>query len=240
MSHDTIESFVFDGKLYVTTVFIAAYFGRSVKQIGRWKSAGLKEAPKPAGLPVKGDVFFLSHVIAWNEENIVNKNKKRNADVEEPVTEENVEQFEKTATTIHEKIKQANDLLQLRGTTVESAERIKKILDALVQALKLGEQAKELIPKKDTEKAIAEMAVMLISSYKKDIKILPKECENRKSTEISEILEKNYKANIEKFQRLAKLKDSSEKKFYDAIEAIIRLLGQGMPISEVMERLERE
>ena len=237
-----VESYEVNGKLYATTKFLSAYFNKSAKQVSRWKQDGMPTADKPNELiNIRGDLFFLQDCIKWISENI-NSTKsratsRRGAEVDIPPQDNNIEE---TVNDINGKIKQANEMLQLKVTTHENADRIKKILDGLVQAVKLGEQTKELIPKRDTEKAIIEFVATLIAGYKRDIKILPKECEKRNEKEIREILDKTYKSNIEKYKKMAKSSILSEKKLYDVLEIIIELISDEVSIDTIMQRITND
>lgn len=239
MSIEIIESFKVDGKLYVNTKFLCVYFGKSDKQVGRWKKDGLPKATKPKELKVRGDVFHLEECITWVSENI-NSSKSRATKQKGKEVQTQDDDIEETVTDIQGKIKQANEMLQLKTTTHDGADRIKKILDGLIQAVKLGEQTKELIPKKDTEKVIVEFVATLISGYKRDIKILPKECKERSEEEIREILESTYKSNIEKYQKMAKNDMLSEAKLYDAIEVVVELIQEDISLDEIIKRMKSE
>jgi hypothetical protein len=186
-------------------------------------------------------VFDWLDVIEWRDESVdkqkARATKKKDTEVEGDGSEDNSD-IEETVNDIQGKIKQANEMLQLKKTSHDNADRIKKILDALVQAVKLGEQTKELIPKKDTEKVIVEFAAMLIAGYKRDIKILPKECSERKEEEIRDILESTYKSNIEKYQKMTKQYLPSENKLYDAIDIIMQLSLSGVSMDDIIKGLK--
>ena len=136
-----VESYEINGKLYVTAKFLSAYFNKSAKQVSRWKQDGVPTINKPNELiNIRGDLFFLPDCIKWISENI-NSTKsratsRRGVEVDTPPQDNNIEE---TVNDINGKIKQANEMLQLKVTTHEDADRIKKILDGLVQAVKLGE-----------------------------------------------------------------------------------------------------
>ena len=235
-----VESYEVNGKLYVTAKFLSAYFNKSTKQVSRWKQDGMPVADKPKEINIRGDVFILEDCIEWIEKNI-NSTKsratsRRGIKVEKPSDDE----IEETVNDINGKIKQANEMLQLKGTTHDDADRIKKILDGLIQAVKLGEQTKELIPKKDTEKVIVEFIATLIAGYKRDIKILPKELKERKEEEIRQILENTYKTNIDKYKKVAKSDLLSEDKLYDVIETTVELIISGVSADRIIKKIKDE
>ena len=235
---NTIECYEINGKLYVTAKFLSAYFNKSTKQVSRWKQDGMPVTEKPEQLQIRADVFFLKDCVEWVSKNI-NPSKsratqKRNNDFEVIDIEDEEDEI---VIDINGKIKQANEMLQLKGTSHDDADRIKKVLDGLIQAVKLGEQTKELIPKKDTEKTITEFASMLITGYKRDINILSKECENRKEDEIRTILEKTYKTNIEQYQKIAKSKILTENKIYDVLEKVYECIEEGTSPDVMIRKL---
>jgi len=239
-----IESYEVRGRLYVNSKFLSVYFNKSDKQISRYKKDGMPVATKPKELKVRGDVFELSECISWIAENI-NSSKsratnKRRLISQDMIPEQNENNIEETVTDINGKIKQANQMLQLKGTTQEDADRIKKILDGLIQAVKLGEQTKELIPKRDTEKVIVEFVATLIAGYKRDIKILPKDLKQRNEEEIRHILESTYRTNIEKYKKMVKTDMLSEAKLYDIMEVIIELIQNEVSLDKIMGWLKNE
>lgn len=235
---EKIESYVIDGKLYVTTAFIAAYKNITTKQIGNYNKKGMPKYKMPN---ISTNLFIINEIDKWVGENI-NKAKSqatlraRTRNVEIPNTQSG--DIDETVVDIQGKISQANELLQLKGTSYEDADRIKKILDGLIQAVKLGEQTKELIPKRDTEKVIIEFASTLISGYKRDIKLLPEECENRNRGDIRQILESNYKTNVEKFRKIAKSELLSDVKIFDIIEEVSELLLVGIEPLQIVETIK--
>jgi len=169
-----------------------------------------------------------------------NTKKGKEISVDIPPEDKDSDGLEEQINDIQGKIKQANEMLQLKGrskSTHEDADRISKIMEALTKAVKLGEQTRELIPKRDTEKVIVEVVATLISGYKKDVKILPKECEDRPEAEIREILENNYKANIENFQKIAKSDMLTDSKIFDVIEVVVNLMLNKRSISEIIDKL---
>jgi len=236
---ETIESYIIDEKLYVATSFICAYFNTDPRNIRNWKKNGL-QSKKVQG--IRQDLFIFDEVYEWNKKNI-NPTKSRSASKKvelSDVNTKNSDDIEEQINDIQGKIKQANELLQLKGTTHDDADRIKKILDGLIQAVKLGEQTKELIPKKDTEKVIIEFVVTLIAGYRRDIKILPKELEKRDRDEIRAILEKTYKSNIEKYKKMAKSEIVAEVKIYHVMEIVFQLIIDGVETDEILKRIESE
>lgn len=244
MAVNIIESYEVRGRLYVNSKFLSVYFNKSDKQISRYKKDGMPVATKPKELKVRGDVFELSECISWIAENI-NSSKsratnKRRLISQDMIPEQNENNIEETVTDINGKIKQANQMLQLKGTTQEDADRIKKILDGLIQAVKLGEQTKELIPKRDTEKVIVEFVATLIAGYKRDIKILPKDLKQRNEEEIRHILESTYRTNIEKYKKMVKTDMLSEAKLYDIMEVIIELIQNEVSLDKIMGWLKNE
>ena len=241
MSVNTIESYEIDNKLYVNIRFLSVFFNKGDKQIGRWKKDGLPLAKKPEELKVRGDFFHIEECKEWIDGNI-NKSKSRatqnKSNIQIEIPEDENEDTERTVNDIQGKIKQANEMLQLKSTTHDDADRIKKILDGLIQAVKLGEQTKELIPKKDTEKVIVEVIATLISGYKRDLKILPKECAMRAEDEIRAIQESAYKSNIERYQKIAKSKILSENKIYDILEIVYEMISNEVSVDEITKKIK--
>jgi hypothetical protein len=240
MSLNTLEVYEINKKIYVSTQFLSLFFSKSEKQIGRWKKDGLPLATKPKEIPTRGDVFHIDEAQQWVKENINSSKSRATARVGKEIEPPKDGNIDETVTDINGKIAQANRLLQLEGTTIDDADRIKKILDGLIQAVKLGEQTKELIPKRDTEKVIVEFVATLIAGYKRDIKILPKDLKQRSEEEIRKILEMTYKTNIEKYKKIAKSEMLSEDKLYDIIEVALELIQDGASVDKITKRMKSE
>ncbi|MDQ1341332.1 MAG: hypothetical protein QG567_2490 [Campylobacterota bacterium] len=233
-----VESYEVSGKLYITAKFLSVYFNKSAKQVSRWKQDGMPIADKPKELNTRGEVFILQDCIEWVAKNI-NSTKSRatqkRVDTSAPPHDDEIEE---AVNDIQGKIKQASQMLQLKTTTHDGADRIKKILDGLIQAVKLGEQTKDLIPKRDTEKVIIEFVVTLIAGYKRDIKILPRELAKRDENAIRNILENNYKSHIEKYQKMTKSEIVMENKLYDVVEVVFEMIEDGVDIDAIMDKLK--
>lgn len=230
-----IESYVIDKKLYVTTAFISEYFKTDIRNIRNWTKRGLPFIEEQG---IRSNLFVLKETIEWIDKNI--DKSKSNTKREKEVPLEDIKEdknIDKQINDINGKIRQANEKLQIEGTGYEEAERISKIMDALIKAVKLGEQTKDLIPKKDTEKVIIEFIVTLIAGYKKDIKLLPKELAKRDEKTIKAILENNYKSNIEKYQKMAKSKIVKEDRLYDIVEVVFELISDGIEVETIISNL---
>jgi len=232
-----------------TRKFIKGRWVASKKEFAEFAGVGLRTIERylKDGMPIhtaSADKFIIIDVeecLEWKSANTSrskanNIKKGREVEIEIPKNEE--DEIKKQINDIQGKIKQAHEKLQLDGTSEDEASRIKKILEGLETAIKLGERSKDLIPKKDTEKAIIEMVAILVAGYKKDIKTLPKECADRDEIQIREILENNYKANMEKFQKLAKSNLVSDAKLYSIIEVVIGMILNGISIDSILEKIK--
>jgi len=231
-----IESYVIDKKLYVTTAFISEYFKTDTRNIRNWTKRGL---PSREEQGIRSNLFVLEETIEWVKTNI--NQAKSHTSREKKISiepQQGEATLEKQINDIQGKIKLVNEKLQIDGTGYEEAERISKIIDALTKTVKLGEQTKDLIPKKDTEKVIIEFIITLIAGYKKDIKILPKELARRDEKTIKEILENNYKSSIAKYQKMAKSKIVSEGRLYDVVEVVFGLLQDEVEVEEIIKKLK--
>lgn len=212
------------------------YFDNQLPTIANWKKKGLEMY----AVEDKRQYFDIVTSANWKVRNIKDRfspKKKKTTDLQvtiPPITDEIVSNDIQDMMT---KIDDANKLLHVKTTTFEGAERIKKVLDALLVAVSIGIKTNELIPKKDTEKVILEMVAMLIAGYQRDIKILPNECANRSEVEIREILSSSYKANISNYQKISKSDVSKSKSVIDIIERATELLGNGESVEDILERM---
>lgn len=232
----------FGGVWVASTEEIAEIMNTTTRSIERYVQKGmpLHEASLP-----KFNIFDVKQCQKWRNKNMRRSNNRehRSNDQEDDIDDGGdkadipPQDFDKSIKDMKGKIEQANSLLQLHGTDFNEAERVKKVLDALMAAIKLGEASKELIPKKDTERVVIEIVAMLIAGYKQDIKVLPKELDGRNEKQIREILENTYKTNIEKFQKIAKSSFLSEKRLYDVIEVVIDMLRRGIEVDEIIRRM---
>ena len=201
------------------------------------------------GMPIhtssfKGfQVFDLKLCEEWRDENI-NKsqsskaNKSKSTEIVVDTGSESEDEEEDTTSDIKSKIDAANELLNIKSTTIETAERIDKTLKALHSAVKLDELYKDLVPSKDVQKVIVEIVSGVVTGYKRNTRILPKECANRNESEIREILNREYEATIKRLEKIAKSEFLEEAAIYDVIEEIYNLLSNGVSPKILIDKLK--
>jgi len=231
-----------EGKMLVPKPVVEKFFNVSGRAISNWEKKGY-EASKYSLKTLR--LYDIDDIRDWHKENMSQTRSIARADVHkvgdvgDKLDDDTPDysNIEDEINDINGKIKQANEILQMKSTTQKEADRIDKIMGALTKAAKLGEQMGELIPKRDTEKIIVEMIATLISGYKKDIKILPQECAKRNENEIRNILETNYKSTIENYQKLSKSDLLSENKLFDVLGVVMRLLEDNISVDTIIGRL---
>jgi len=231
---ESMEVFLIDGELLGTKKTVARIMNVTERSIVGWEKRGFGASKYSVqGMPL----YDINKLRDWHLENIDQKKSRNSGDVNVPVitNDENVDNIDTTDITT--KIKQATDLINAKTTSIETADRVGSILNALTRAVKLSKEAGDLIPKRDTEKVIIEIIAVVISGYKKDIRMLPRECEDRSEAQIKEILETNYKTNIEKLKKLAKSEMVSNRKLYDVMEGVYELLLSGVSPDELLNMI---
>lgn len=227
------EVYFIDKRMLCSKSMIAKALNVTDRSVDGWVKKGLEYSS--LSLP-SFRLLDLDYVKEWYLDNIDQKTARSRGDVNVvPKPPEVIVSLEDNIADIEGKIQQANDMLQFKSTSIDSAERTEKILNALLKTVKLGKESGDLIPKRDTDKVVSEIVAVLIAGYKRDIKALPKECENRPWEEIQAILESTYRNNIEKLHKLSSMK--SKKSMYDVLEVILARLDDGVTVDEMLERI---
>ena len=223
------ECYTIDGEFLVDRQTISAIMKVAGRTTQQWQAKGMEDSIYSKKRLM---LFSIDDVKAWHKENNYKDRQVEVVDNTEPMY---LSGLEDEVNDIEGKIKQANKVLQIKSTTSEEADRVLKIMNALIKSIEAGKLSRELVPKKDVEKIILEMVTTVISGYKNDIKILPKEYENRSWVKIQPIMEANYKSNIENFQKLLKIKGDG--RVYEIIAIVNDLLLWGASPSEITNAL---
>jgi len=154
MIEDTIESYMIDGKLYVTTSFVSAFFQTDPRNIRNWKKDGLS-SKKERG--IRQDLFLFNEVYKWTRENI-DKGKSRAGKKKKESVEDMMEE---------------PNLRHIDDLSFEEAERRKKIAELKLANIKIAKEEGLLIEADDVDKAMYEQAIMHITKINNDEKIIP-------------------------------------------------------------------
>ena len=213
-----IESFLIGDSLYVNTEFLCAYFNKSDKQVGRWKSQGMPVVTKkPKELNKTGNWFILDQVIPWVEIN-VNKTKSSNSKGSEE--EFDIENLEK----MHDIYIKGNSnakrklLLRLPQNVLDNFKKIEDIVEkeaknkeydskyALVDKVKVGQQ---------------ELARMFISFLKTSMPVLSKELENKSQDEVYHALDRHFKKEVDKLLKYVITEEEDIATFDEIIQSIL-------------------
>jgi len=238
MIEGTIESYMIDGKLYVTTSFVSAFFQTDPRNIRNWKKDGLS-SKKERG--VRQDLFLFDEVYKWNKENI-NQNKSRAGKKKKEPTNEvrnsNRDKKNKKDFNIRDKIDDIKEEIGKKEVENLPQYELKEVIENLEKLTKLEIAIGDLIPKRDTEKVIIEFAITLIAGYKRDIKILPKECMQRSEEEIKKILEVTYKTNIEKYHKIAKSDKTADTNITDIIDMTTELIYNDISTDDILSKMK--
>lgn len=224
------ECYVIRGELLVDRRALASIMNVSDRTTKTWQKEGMEESIYSKK---RVSLFSVDDVRAWHSKN---KGKNKIVDLDDDDDAPSVyDSLDDEVIDIEGKIRQANKVLQIKSTSSDDADRVLKIMTALIKSIEAGKQSKELIPKKDVEKIILEMVSLKIGGYKNDIKILPKDCVGRTEEEIKDILEKNFRGNIENFQKL--LKTETDGHVYDVVHLVQELILYGINVSEIITAL---
>jgi phage terminase Nu1 subunit (DNA packaging protein) len=176
------EAVFADGRILVTVKFLEDYFNVSARTVRNWQKMGLVPAASKVSVVV---LYDLHETIEWHRTSI-SKRHSANAKMEkrkpsgdtpplDPIDPNNVD---------------------LATASIETLERLAKIEDVHKKRLQNAKERGELIPAEDTDRAMAEQAVIHVTQYSDDLDTLPAALANKSETYIFTFLEKHYERRI--------------------------------------------
>lgn len=223
---EPLEAYGYDGKVYVSTQFLAAYFNMDKRNITNWIKKGLKPIKNKA--MSRSNLFVLQEVEAWIEINI-NKVKSNNRkgtgvdDEDKPVDYENLNIVEKKE---YLKTQNKNKLDELN-----TAEQI------IEREYKNKTFDKNWVRKEKPSQTIKALVRSFISLMKNMMITISKEGEQKSQDELYHLMDRYLHAEVLKFQKLLKDEDANLD-LYEFYQAVIDLHYSGTSLKEIIQKIE--
>lgn len=223
---EPLESYNYDGKVYVSTQFLAAYFNMDKRNITNWIKKGLEPIKNKA--ISRSNLFILQEVEAWIEINInkvKSNNRKGNGtdDEDKPVDYENLNIVEKKE---YLKAQNKNKLDELN-----TAEQI------IEREYKNKTFDKNWVRKEKPSQTIKALARSFISLMKNMMITISKEGEQKTQDELYHLMDKYLHTEVLKFQKLLQDEDASLD-LYEFYQAVIDLHHSGVSLEEIVKKIE--
>ena len=174
------EAVFVDGKILVTVKFLEDYFRVGARTVRNWQKMGLVPAANKASVAV---LYDLHDTIKWHDTSI-SKRHSANAKMEKP----------KDDGAPLPAIDPNN--VDLSTASIETLERLAKIEDVHKKRLQNAKERGEVIPAEDTDRAMAEQAVIHMTHYADDLDTLPAALANKSESYIANFLSGQYERRI--------------------------------------------
>lgn len=224
---ESLESYSYDGKVYVSTQFLAAYFNMDKRNITNWIKKGLEPIKNKA--ISRSNLFILQEVVVWVEVNI-NKTKSGNRkgsdsddDDEEIVDFENLTYKQKKEYLR----KQNKNKLDEWSTAEQIIER-----DGKNKALD-----KDWVRKEKPAQTIKALARSFISLMKNMMMTVSKEGAKKNQDDLYLLMDKHLHSEVQKLQRMLQ-DESATLDLYELYQMIIDIHDLGLPLEEIIKKIE--
>ena len=224
---EPLESYSYDGKVYVTTQFLAAFFNMDKRNITNWTKKGL-EPIKNKSIS-RSNLFILQEVIVWVEINI-NQTKSGNRkglgkdeDNEDQVDYESLDFLAKK-----EYLRRQN---KNRLDEYNTAEQI------MEREAKNKSFDKNWIRKEKPAQTIKALVRSFISLMKNMMITISKEGEQRTQDELYHLMDKHLHTEVLKFQKMLQ-DESATLDLYELYQAIIDTHDSGKTMEEIIKKIE--
>lgn len=223
---ESLESYSYDGKVYVSTQFLASYFNMDKRNITNWIKKGLEPIKNKA--ISRSNLFILQEVEAWVEINInkIKSNNRKGSDADEENEDVDYESLDIIGKKDYLKRQNKNRLDEL-STTEQIIEREgkNKALD------------KNWVRKEKPSQTIKALARSFISLMKNMMITISKEGEQKKQDELYHLMDKYLHSEVMKFQKLLQDEDASLD-LYEFYQIVIDLHHNGVSLSEIIKKIE--
>ncbi len=223
---EKLESYCFEGKVYVSTQFLAAYFNIDKRNITHWIKKGLE--PIKNKTMSRSNLFILQDVVVWVELNInqtKSKNRKGNSDDDEDEEEVDYENLSTSEKKEYLK-KQSKNKLDELNTTEQIIERESKN----------KAYDKDWIRKEKPAQTIKALARSFIALMKNMMITVSKEGENKSQDDLYHLMDKYLNMEIGKFKKM--LDSDANLDLHELYQVIIDIHDTGTSIDEIIEKIK--
>ena len=219
----SIEVFSIEGKVCVSSAFLAQYWGISDRSMQDYRSRGLPTSEYSIGVGRGALVLHnFNESIRWRLENVNQEMSAKSRGIE--ITKED--------NAMQEEMNEQNDMARKLKA---DADRAETEADLAIEKLKLVRG--ETVNADDLDKAMAEQAVMHRTDKTNDEKILPIILENKKSSEISEILHEHNQERLDMFDKVVNRHFKCDETLYDVVEVVMQQIAGGEEHNDIIRKI---
>lgn len=226
-SIESLECYSYDGKVYVSTQFLASYFNMDKRNITNWIKKGLTPIKNKA--MSRSNLFVLQEVIVWVEINInQTKSANRKGGDGNDEDDENVD-FEKLS------FKQKKDhLRKLSKNKLDELNTAEQIMEREGKNKALD---KDWIRKEKPSQTIKALARSFISLMKNMMITISKEGEKKSQDDLYHLMDKYLHTEVIKFQKMLQEEDATID-LYEIYQVIIDLNNDGIELNEIVKKIQ--
>jgi len=228
---EKLETYRYDGKVYVSTNFLAAYLNIDKRTITHWIKKGLEPIKNKA--MSRSNLFVLQDVIVWKELNINTIQSNNGRGTKSKNREDTDVEVDYESLSTVEKREYLNRLdknsLDEKNTTEQIIEREgkNKVYD------------KDWVRKEKPSQTINALARSFISLLKNMMIEISKTGENKTQDEIYHLIDRYLMVEVNKLKRLIE-DDSANMDMYELHREILDMHNRGVEMSEIIKRLKGE
>ncbi len=223
---EKLECYSYDGKVYVSTLFLAAYFNMSKRNITNWVKRGL-EPIKNTALS-RSNLFILQEAEVWVEINInqvKSGNRKGNSNDSDREEDKDYESLNTTEKREYLRRQNKNKLDEL-NTTEQIIERESKN----------KQHDKGWIRKEKPSQTVKALARSFISLMKNMMITVSKDGEQKSQDELYHIMDEYLHSEVKKFTNMLK-DEGSGIDLHEIYQIMIDLYDDGISINEMVKKL---
>ena len=219
----TNEVFIINDQTFVTSAFLEDYWNVSDRQIRNYTQSGMPASPYTIEGRGGIKIFNLNACIAWKNGNIDKKQSQKTKGTLPPVEGEEDVQAVQAA------------FLNKQKFEAEVEEQLAKT--ELAQ-IKVKEAKGELVAAENLDISMAEQAMIYITNYKNDKKILPTLLEDKKASEMIKILDEHFSRRVEDLEKFINKVFESDETIYDIMEVAKKQIMKGIDPERIVDRIK--
>jgi len=225
-SIEKLEAYSYEGKVYVSTQFLAAYFNMDKRNITNWIKKGLE--PYKIKQLSRSNLFILSEVIVWIELNINQTKSQNRKGTGEDETDEEVD-YETLST-----VEKRDHLRRLGKNSLDEKNTVEQIIE---REGKNKIYDRGWIRKEKPAQTIKALARSFISLMKNMMITISKEGEQKTQDELYHLMDKYLHVEIVKFQKMLQ-DENAELDLHEVYQVIIDLYDDGVSLDEIVKKIE--
>lgn len=224
---EELEAYSYDGKVYVSTQFLAAFFNMDKRNITHWIKKGLEPIKNKA--ISRSNIFILQEVIVWVEINI-NQTKSGNRKGISDKEEDN-EDIDYESLGFLEKKEYLRRLNKNKLDEMNTAEQI------MEREAKNKAFDKNWVRKEKPAQTIKALARTFISLLRNTMITISKDGEKKTQDELYHLMDTHIHTEITKLQKLLQ-DENATLDLHELYQTIIDLHDDGIKIEDIIKKIE--